>query len=76
MLCVVCLMNACATTHSPQIEYIKPPEQLLTPCIMLQKEIKTNQDLIDALLDAHESFDRCAAQVEALRTFFDSIDAN
>jgi len=43
---------------------------------MAQKEIQTNQDLIDALLDARESFDRCAAQVEALRTFFDGIDTN
>jgi hypothetical protein len=43
---------------------------------MQQNEIKTNQDIIDALLDARESFDRCAAKVEALRIFFDSIDAN
>ena len=69
-------MNACATTHSQQIEYISPPEQLLTPCVMTQTEIKTNQDLIDALLDVRESFDRCAAKVEAIRTFFDGIDTN
>ena len=74
-LCAVSL-TACAPP-SVRTVYAPPPEALTSPCPPPQAvEIETNADLVRYAAGAYAAWQRCAAQVDALRAFFDeSIDA-
>ena len=71
-------LTRCAT-HSPTIvtREIRPPSVLLEPCRKPEAgRLETNRDLARLASELAYSLDVCAAQIEALRVYFDVTSGN
>lgn len=76
---MICL-QACATPSKTIVqtktEIIRPPDMLLVPCVKPKTyRLKTNEDLAYFASSVLLSWESCAAQVDAIRDFFNSVDA-
>ena len=70
-------LEGCAT-HSPitrPAEVIAPPSALLAPCERPKAyALETNQDLAHFASEALLAWEKCAAQIDALRLFYGILD--
>lgn len=67
------LYQAACATPSPviQTEILAPPSALLVPCERPRADaLRTNQDLAHFASAALLAWERCAAQIDALRLFY------
>lgn len=65
------MLAGCAAV--PKTEVVRPPAPLLQPCEEPAQAVKTTRDMVTYLLDLRDALRGCAAQVEALRSWVDTL---
>lgn len=58
------------------IEYklIKPPETLLTPCPTLDFNMKTNGDMVMALIEYNTQYYLCSLKVQSMIDYYNNTE--
>lgn len=68
------MIPSCCKQQSVQTvtEYklIKPPETLLTPCPQLDFEMKTNGDMVMALIEYRTQYFLCSLKIQSIITYY------
>lgn len=75
MMFLVCLLvtSCCKQSVRTVTEYkiIKPPDSLLTPCPDVPMEMKTNGDMVMALIELNTQYFMCSLKVHSIIKFYD-----
>lgn len=74
-LAACCLMMCCACSPAVKIVKFMPPDYLLDDCEpVVSRQIKTNADLVNLVIDQYAALDDCNADKQALRAYRRSLD--
>ena len=69
------LMMCCACSPAVKIVKFMPPDSLLDDCEpVVPRQIKTNADLVNLVIDLYAALDDCNADKQALRAYRRSLD--
>ena len=76
LICLLVISQSCCKQPSIQTvtEYklIKPPSSLLTPCPHLEFDMKTNGDMVMALIEYNTQYYLCSMKVQSIIEYYNT----